>query len=80
MRSIEELAKKENPYNIRRKMKACKSYAGGLDNTHKPYTLPKATITKRVSRGSLSSFSFTKRSGSFSCNNRLPPLPVQKNF
>ncbi|KAM6601545.1 protein OXIDATIVE STRESS 3 [Cannabis sativa] len=59
--SIEDLAKKENPYNIRRKMKACKSYAGGLDTT-KLYTLPKATISKKVSRGSSSlSFSFTNR-------------------
>ncbi|XP_062087578.1 protein OXIDATIVE STRESS 3-like [Humulus lupulus] len=82
--SIEDLAKKENPYNIKRKMKACKSYAGGLD-THKPYTLPKATISKKVSRGSSSSssssLSFTnRRSASFSCNNKLPPLHVQKNF
>ncbi|PON81099.1 hypothetical protein TorRG33x02_231300 [Trema orientale] len=80
VKSIEDLAKKEHPYNNRRKMKACKSYGGGLD-THKSYTLPRATISKRISRGSLSSLSFTnRRSGSFSCNNRLPPLPLQNNF
>lgn len=72
--SIEDLAKKENPYN-RRKMKACKSYGGGLDS-HKLYTLPKATISKKASRGS-SSF-ISRRSGSFLGTNRLPPLPAQR--
>ncbi|EXB74592.1 hypothetical protein L484_026289 [Morus notabilis] len=75
VRSIEDLAKKENPYNNRRKMKACKSYGGGLD-AHKLYTLPKATISKKASRGS---FSFTTRkSVSFLGTNRPPPLPGQK--
>jgi hypothetical protein len=59
--SIEELAKKETPY--RRKRKACKSYGGGLD-AHKPYTLPKATISKKASRGFLSSLYFPSRKGS----------------
>ncbi|KAG6733577.1 hypothetical protein I3842_01G231600 [Carya illinoinensis] len=76
---IEDLAKKETP--CRRKMKACKSYGGGLDN-HKQYTLPKATISKKASRGSLSSSSFpSRRSGSFLGISRPPLIPAQKmNF
>ncbi|XP_022721476.1 uncharacterized protein LOC111278958 [Durio zibethinus] len=50
VKSIEELAKKESPY--RKKMKACKSYGGGLDS-HKLYTLPRATISKKFSRNSV---------------------------
>lgn len=76
VRSIEDLAKKENPYNNRRKMKACKSYAGGLDS-HKLYTLPKATISKKASRSGSLSFT-SRRSGSFLGTNRIPPLPAQK--
>ncbi|KAA8541732.1 hypothetical protein F0562_022884 [Nyssa sinensis] len=49
VRSIEDLAKKENPY--RRNMKACKSHGGGLD-IYKSFTLPKPTISKKTSRGS----------------------------
>nr|XP_048323054.1 protein OXIDATIVE STRESS 3 LIKE 2-like [Ziziphus jujuba var. spinosa] len=78
VKSIEDLAKKETPYQ--RKMKACKSYGGGLD-TYKSYTLPKPTISKKVSRGSFSSLlSPSSRRGSFLSTNRLPPIPVQKNF
>ncbi|KAL5576903.1 hypothetical protein UlMin_018602 [Ulmus minor] len=77
VRSIEELAKKETP--CRRKMKACKSYGGGLD-THKSYTLPKPIISKKASRGYLSSLSFpNRRSGSFLGTHKLPPLHVQKS-
>jgi hypothetical protein len=75
--SIEDLAKKETTY--RRKMKSCKSYGGGLD-THKQYTLPKATIYKKANRGSLSSLSFATRRGSFLGISRPPPIPVQKNL
>lgn len=75
VRSIEDLAKKENPY--RRKMKACKSYGGGLD-THKAYTLPKAIISKK--RGSSGSVSLmSRRGGSFVNSWRPPMVPVQKN-
>ncbi|KAL4625972.1 hypothetical protein ACB092_05G062800 [Castanea dentata] len=74
--SIEDLAKKETPY--RRKMKSCKSYGGGLD-THKPYTLPKATIYKK-SRGSVSSLSLSSRRGSFLSISRPPQIPVQKTL
>ncbi|XWS12009.1 hypothetical protein CRYUN_Cryun37aG0053400 [Craigia yunnanensis] len=76
VKSIEELAKKENPY--RKKMKLCKSYGGGLD-THKFYTLPRATISKKVSRNSLASLSFPGRRSSF-LNGRPPLIPAQKNF
>ncbi|KAK9677047.1 hypothetical protein RND81_11G118300 [Saponaria officinalis] len=49
--SIEDLAKKETPYQ--RRLKACKSYGGGLNN-FKYHTHPKPTISKKVSKGSLS--------------------------
>ncbi|XP_007024332.2 PREDICTED: uncharacterized protein LOC18596034 [Theobroma cacao] len=75
VKSLEDLAKKETPY--RKKMKACKSYGGGLD-THKFYPLPRATISKKVSRNSLS-LSFPGRRSSF-LSGRPPPIPVQKNF
>ncbi|XVE88801.1 hypothetical protein DITRI_Ditri19aG0097800 [Diplodiscus trichospermus] len=77
-KSIEELAKKESPYR-KKIMKSCKSYGGGFD-THKLYTLPRATISKKVSRhNSLSSLSFQGRRGSF-LSGRPPLIPVQKNF
>ncbi|KAF5741645.1 hypothetical protein HS088_TW10G00649 [Tripterygium wilfordii] len=48
VRSLEDLAKKENPYTKR--MKTCKSHENGFD-THKSCThLPKPTISKKVSR------------------------------
>ncbi|KAJ9692231.1 hypothetical protein PVL29_011346 [Vitis rotundifolia] len=75
VRSIEDLAKKESPY--RRKMKACKSYGGGLD-THKAYTLPRAIISKK--RGSAASLSLLSRRGSFVNSCRPPMIPVQKNL
>ena len=59
-------------------MKACKSYAGGLD-THKAYTLPRAIISKK--RGSSSaSLSLLSRRGSFVNGCRPPLIPVQKNL
>ena len=76
VKSIEELVKKETPY--RKKMKSCRSYGGGLD-THKLYTLPRATISKKVSRNSMSSLSFPGRRSSF-LSGRHPLIPVQKNF
>lgn len=80
VRSIEDLAKKENPY--RRKMKACKSYAGGLD-IHKAYTLPRPIISKKRASYSSSSatLSLLSRRGSFLNGCCRPPLiPVQKNL
>lgn len=77
LKSIEDLAKKESPY--RKKMKACKSYGGGLDG-YKSYTLePKATISKKSSRSSFSS-SFPGKRSTFLASGRPPPAPVQKNF
>ncbi|CAH1425494.1 unnamed protein product [Lactuca virosa] len=48
--SIEDLPKKlKNPYTRMRKMKTnSKSYGGGLDN-YKLHTLPKSTISKKLS-------------------------------
>uniref|UniRef100_A0A2P2IKU0 Uncharacterized protein MANES_04G135000 n=2 Tax=Rhizophora mucronata TaxID=61149 RepID=A0A2P2IKU0_RHIMU len=75
--SIEDLAKKETPY--RRKMKYSKSYGDGFD-AHKPYTLPKAIIAKRVSRGSMSCLPFPGTRSSFLNCTRPPPIPVQKKL
>ncbi|KAJ9179260.1 hypothetical protein P3X46_011069 [Hevea brasiliensis] len=76
--SIEDLPKKETPY-YRRKMKASKSCGNRLD-AHKLYTHPKAIISKKVSRVSLSSLSFPGRRGSFLNSGTPPPAPVQKKF
>ena len=73
MKSLEDLAKKGTP--SRKKMKSCKSYGGGLD-AHKLYT-PKATISKKASRGSL--LSSLGRGGVIMRTFR-PPIPLQKNF
>lgn len=62
--SIEELAKKESAYNNKRKLlNGCKSYGGGLNN-YKLYNLPKPIISKKKSRGLLSSSSLSNRKGS----------------
>lgn len=72
--SIEDLAKKESPY--RRKMKACKSYGGGLD-TYKSHTLPKPIISKKSSsRGSF----LMSRKPTFRSVCRPPLVPVQHNL
>lgn len=57
--SIEDLVKKETPY--KRKMKASKSYAAGL-NSYKPYTLPKPIISKKTPKASFSP-SFPRKRG-----------------
>ncbi|XP_059655306.1 protein OXIDATIVE STRESS 3-like [Cornus florida] len=78
VRSIEDLAKKESPYG--RKMKVCKSHGGGLD-TYKSSTLPKPTISKKVSsRVSLSPYSFSSKRANFKSSCRSPLIPVQKNL
>lgn len=84
VRSLEDLAKPENPYN--KKLKSCKSYGGLLSaqNHHtsssssSSHHLPRANsssrlITKKASnsRGSCSSFG-AKRTPSFVGNNRAP--------
>ncbi|KAI4350781.1 hypothetical protein L6164_005197 [Bauhinia variegata] len=60
VQSIEDLPKKTKPY--RKKMKPCKSYGGGLDSHRISYT-PKATISKKASRGSF--VSVLSKRGSF---------------
>ncbi|KAL1810564.1 hypothetical protein DCAR_0730271 [Daucus carota subsp. sativus] len=60
--SVEELAKKESAYNRRKSMKGCRSYGGSLNN-YKSHTLPKPIISKKNSRGLVSSSSFSNRRG-----------------
>ncbi|KAL9324713.1 hypothetical protein ACSQ67_009570 [Phaseolus vulgaris] len=72
--SIEDLQKKGTPYSKR--MKSCKSFGGGLDS-HKILYTPKATISKKASRGSFASV-LSKR-GSFLGGSR-PSIAVHKNF
>jgi hypothetical protein len=74
VKSLEDLLKKTQSPHHRKKMKACKSYAGGLDNGHKSSTLPKATISKKVLRGG-SSLSSVGRRGSLLAGSR-PSFPV----
>ncbi|KAJ6342653.1 hypothetical protein OIU78_010562 [Salix suchowensis] len=76
--SMEDLAKKET--GCRRKMKGSKSYANGLA-FHKSYRLPKPVIAKKVSsRGSIPSFCFPDKRGSFLNRARPPPIPLRKKF
>ncbi|KAI3455499.1 hypothetical protein Pfo_012162 [Paulownia fortunei] len=72
--SIEDLAKKATPY--RRNLKASKSCGTGL-NSYKPYTLPKAIITKKAARGSFSSF--PSKRGSF-MSSKPPLTPLYQNL
>ncbi|EEF48159.1 uncharacterized protein LOC8265134 [Ricinus communis] len=60
VKSIEDLAKKVRPYNSRSKLKSCKSYA--VLDAHKSFS-PKATISKKASRGS-----FLSSSGKRGCS------------
>lgn len=77
VRSLEDMAKPENPYN--KKLKSCKSYGvfleGGfkLDNLNPPI---RSNSSSRLSskRGSCSSLR-AKRNGSFLGNNSRPPTP-----
>ncbi|BFG24376.1 hypothetical protein CerSpe_106490 [Prunus speciosa] len=88
VKSVEDLAKKESPYNHRKALKESKSYGGGL-GSYRSYTLPKATISKIKKASSASrasylssdnlSFSSRTRGGSFG-SNTLPPISVRKKF
>ena len=74
VQSIEDLPKKGTPYSKR--MKSCKSYGGGLDSHRISFT-PKATISKKTSRGSF--VSVPSKRGSFFGGSR-PSAAVHKNF
>ena len=77
VQSIEDLAKKVKP-NYRKKMKSCKSYGGCLDSSHRISYPPKATISKKASRGSSLASVLSKR-GNFLAGTR-PSFAVHKNF
>ncbi|XP_017699296.2 uncharacterized protein LOC103711213 [Phoenix dactylifera] len=74
VRCLEDLPKKETP--LRRKMKSCRSYAGGLDGSPKSNQAPPTsskTISKKAARGYWAS--------SISSSGSKPPsIPVQKNL
>lgn len=77
VRCLEDLPKKERPYN-RRKMKSGKSCGGGPDgsptSTHATGTCSK-TISKKASSGSCAAAASVARSGS-----KPPSIPTQKNL
>ncbi|KAL2243285.1 uncharacterized protein LOC105157697 [Sesamum indicum] len=75
--SIEDLAKKVIP-NRRHHLKASKSYGTGLNNSYKPYTLPKPIISKKTTRGSSFS-SFLSKRGSF-VTSKPPLTALHKNL
>ncbi|XP_061371284.1 protein OXIDATIVE STRESS 3-like [Gastrolobium bilobum] len=75
VQNLEDLIKKGTPY--RKRMKSCKSYGGGLDSHRISYT-PKATISKKTSRGYFAS-ALCKR-GSFIGGSRPNSIVVHKNF
>ncbi|CBI20592.3 hypothetical protein VitviT2T_004371 [Vitis vinifera] len=68
---IEDLARRETP--LRRRMKSCKSYGGGLD-IHKSSYAPKPILLKKSAKGSFPSLQAI-RGG---C--RPPPVPEHKSF
>ncbi|CAJ1960727.1 unnamed protein product [Sphenostylis stenocarpa] len=78
VRSLEDLAKPENPYNKR--LKSCKSYGGGLDERHGV----SRTVSKRgmmhspSSRGSCSSLNSRKGSATTFIGSR-PPIPPHRS-
>uniref|UniRef100_A0A7N0TT54 Oxidative stress 3 n=1 Tax=Kalanchoe fedtschenkoi TaxID=63787 RepID=A0A7N0TT54_KALFE len=76
--SVEDLAKKER--FCRRKMKACKSMASGLDRKLSP-TSPKPAICKKSSRNIYLPF-VCHPTTKISCNSSfaLPPSPRQSNL
>ncbi|KAJ1703026.1 hypothetical protein LUZ63_002805 [Rhynchospora breviuscula] len=74
-RNLEDLVKPERPYNKR--MKYCKSYAGGLDRQKSlsPKHPTKGAIMKKASsKGSFGSFGLKKRSFS-GLKSSMPPVP-----
>ncbi|KAF5743013.1 hypothetical protein HS088_TW09G01075 [Tripterygium wilfordii] len=73
VQSVEDLAKKESAYSYRIKMKSSKSYGGDLDA--KKYHGPKATISKKISRGSFTSSSLLGKRSLLGCR---PSIHVQK--
>ena len=77
--SIGDLPKKKERF-YRKKMKSCKSFAGGLDSScHRIISFtPKATISKKASRATFVSAVLTKR-GSFLGGSRTS-FSIQKNF
>ncbi|XP_072965202.1 protein OXIDATIVE STRESS 3-like [Typha angustifolia] len=78
-RCIEDLAKKETPYGKR--MKTCRSYAGGLDaNSKQSFTpgLCSKAISKKPSRGSCASLVSRRSSSSLLYSSRPPPVPLHK--
>lgn len=66
--SVEDLAKPENPYS--KKLKSCKSYAGGLSAAFSKSVAKKTS----ASRGSCSSLTAKRSAGNFLIGGR-PPIP-----
>lgn len=80
VRCIEDLAKKESPY--RKRMKTCKSYAGGLD-AQKPSFAPglySKTISKKPSRVSCASLLSKRSSNGLLYSSRTHAIPVHKRL
>ncbi|XP_058192558.1 protein OXIDATIVE STRESS 3-like [Rhododendron vialii] len=79
--SIEDLPKKESTLSRRQMIKASKSYAGGLDRCRSYTLIPKPIISKKTSRGSLSSLSSpSSRRGSFVSCCRPPRVHSQNKL
>ncbi|KAK7319938.1 hypothetical protein RJT34_04667 [Clitoria ternatea] len=76
VQSIEDFPKRERPHCRKKLMKSCKSYGGGLDSHRISFT-PKATITKKTSRGSFLSV-LTKRESFL--GGSTPSFAVHKNL
>ncbi|MED6132048.1 hypothetical protein PIB30_015624 [Stylosanthes scabra] len=85
VQSIEDLPKKGINTSYSKRMKSCKSYAGGLDlDTHNKISFsPKPTISKKTTSSSStirgSFLSLQSKKGSFLGGSRVP-ISVHKNF
>lgn len=78
---MDDLAKKETPY--KKRMKPCKSYAGGFHASQKPCHTPgpcNKTIAKKTSRGSGGSLVARRSGSSLLSISKPPPIPVNKNL
>ncbi|KAL5768719.1 hypothetical protein ACOSQ2_015502 [Xanthoceras sorbifolium] len=77
--NIEDLAKKVNT-SYKMRMKSCKSYAAGLDGHNKSMISPKATISKKPSRGSPFLSSSGQKTSLVSCCRPASAISMHRNF
>ncbi|XP_061360525.1 protein OXIDATIVE STRESS 3-like [Gastrolobium bilobum] len=75
VKSLEDLAKAENPYNKR--LKSCKSYGGRLAESHKTKCTHSNTMSRHGSKRGL--HSACSRGSRGSANFMRPPIPTHRS-